>query len=83
MTIRRIEDLPESSVETLRLPAAAHGRSMDAEARHILLDALCERPADDRTWVEQIIEVGVELGGVDLPTVPEEPAGGPDLRRGR
>lgn len=78
-----IEDLPESAVETLRLLAAVHGRSMDAEARHILLDALTETPADDRTWADQIIEVGVELGGVDLPTVADEPARGTDLLWGR
>ncbi len=69
ITIRK---LPESAKQRLRMRAAAHGRSMEAEARTILLDALEQSQRADLTWIEMLIAVGDELGGVEL----EIPDGG-------
>lgn len=80
MTAITIRKIPESAKQSLRMRAASHGRSMEAEARSILLDALAETSRADITWIDQLIDVGVEVGGVDLPVVPDEPATGADLR---
>ena len=77
LTIRKI---PEEAKQRLRMRAAAHGRSMEAEARGILIDALESSGRADLSWVEQLITVGHELGGVDLPEVDDEPATAADLR---
>ncbi len=52
---------------------------MEAEARSILLAALAEPVRDDLSWIEQLIAVGDELGGVELPSIPDEPATAADL----
>lgn len=39
---------------------------MEAEARSILLTALDERARVDISWIEQLIEVGHEIGGAEL-----------------
>ena len=52
---------------------------MEAEARAILMAALAEPVRDDLSWIEQLITVGDELGGVDLPLVADEPATSADL----
>ena len=71
ITIRK---LPDEAKQRLRMRAASHGRSMEAEARTILLDAL-ERPDRvDLSWIEQLIAVGNELGGVELEIPVDEPA---------
>ena len=69
ITIRK---LPESAKQRLRMRAAAHGVSMEAEARTILLDALEQTQRVDLTWIEKLIAVGDEVGGVEL----EIPDGG-------
>lgn len=63
ITIRK---LPQSAKQRLRMRAAAHGRSMEAEARSILLDALEQSQAADLTWIEELIAIGDDLGGVEL-----------------
>lgn len=77
ITIRK---LPEDAKQRLQMRAAAHGRSMEAEARGILLDALESTGKADLNWVEQLIAVGYEVGGVDLPDSDDEPAPAADLR---
>lgn len=52
---------------------------MEAEAREILLQALDASGRADLTWVEQLIAVGREVGGVDIPEVEDEPATAADL----
>lgn len=79
MTAITIRKLPEEAKRRLRLRAAARGTSMEAEARAILLAALAEPVRDDLSWIEQLIEVGNEVGGVELPLVPDEPATAADL----
>lgn len=67
MTAITIRKLPEGVKQKLRLRAAAHGRSMEAEARDILLAALDTPSRADVSWIEQLIAVGDSLGGVELP----------------
>lgn len=76
ITIRK---LPDEAKQRLRMRAAAHGRSMEAEARDILLDALEATGQADLSWVEQLIAVGHELGGVDVPEVGDDVATAADL----
>jgi plasmid stability protein len=71
ITIRK---LPESAKQRLRMRAAAHGRSMEAEARTILLDALEQTQRVDLSWIEMLIAVGDELDGVELEIPDDEPA---------
>lgn len=40
--------------------------------------AMCE--PSDITWIERLIAVGEELGGVDLPEIPDGDATAADLR---
>ncbi len=47
---------------------------MEAEAREILLAALIDDRRVDLTWVDRLIEVGLELDGVEIPQVADDPA---------
>jgi plasmid stability protein len=47
----------------LRVRAAEHGRSMEAEIRAILVDAVAERPLG---LFDAIRAISLEHGGVDL-----------------
>jgi plasmid stability protein len=71
ITIRKI---PDAAKQRLRLRAAMHGASMEAEARTILLAGLDAPISTDVSWIEQLIALGHEHGGVELPSVPDEPA---------
>lgn len=71
ITIRK---LPDGAKQRLRLQAATHGRSMEAEAREILLDGLDQGQRIDFSWIEQLIAVGEELGGAELPVMEDQPA---------
>jgi plasmid stability protein len=78
MTAITIRKLPEDLKQRLRMRAAAHGRSMEAEAREILTLALEENRAD-LSWIERLIAVGDELGGVELDIQADQPATFADL----
>lgn len=78
MTAITIRKLPEDLKQRLRMRAAAHGRSMEAEAREILILALEENRAD-LSWIERLIAVGDELGGVELDIQADQPATFADL----
>lgn len=78
LSIRNIDDQVR---ERLRRRAAAHGRSMEAEVRAILTEAVAdldESPGLLMTLTQRF----AELGGVDL-ELPERssPARAPDLAR--
>jgi plasmid stability protein len=61
VTIRRLDD---SVKERLRVRAAQHGRSMEAEIRAILADAVAE---DDQPGLFQVLGDRFQaVGGVDL-----------------
>jgi plasmid stability protein len=60
--IRNLEDRVR---DRLRVRAAQHGRSMEAEMRAILTEAVSE-PGDQDSLFDSILDRFGELGGVDL-----------------
>ena len=69
ITIRRLDDAVKAK---LRVCAARHGRSMEAEAREILKAGLRSKPSP-RNLAEAIRGHFEPLGGVDLELPPREP----------
>ena len=68
-----IRNLDERVLELLRIRAARHGRSMEAEVRAILVDAV--RESDDGPNLAQAIMARFgELGGVELDLPPRNAA---------
>jgi antitoxin FitA len=74
-----IRNLDDSVKRRLQLRAARHGRSMEAEARAILTEAVRE-PADSVGLFTTLLDRFGTLGGIDL-ELPrrEEPARGADF----
>jgi plasmid stability protein len=74
MATLTIRNLDQAVKERLRIRAAEHGRSMEAEARRILQTALGEaaRPPE-RNLYERIHARFATLGGVDLELPPRTP----------
>ena len=68
-----IRNLDDTVRERLRVRAAAHGRSMEAEMRAILVEAVRE-PSDDGDLLEALAARFGELGGVDLDLPPRSAA---------
>jgi antitoxin FitA len=60
-----IRDLDDDVKEHLRLRAARHGRSMEAEVRAIL-EAAVREPTDSKGLFQELLERFHELGGVEL-----------------
>jgi plasmid stability protein len=60
-----IRNLDDTVRERLRIRAAAHGRSMEAEMRAILVEAVRET-GDDEGVLGALVERFGELGGIDL-----------------
>jgi plasmid stability protein len=73
-----IRNLDLAVKERLRIRAATHGHSMEAEARRILHAALraADRPTGKNLY-ERIRARFEPLGGVDLDLPPREPTRGP------
>ena len=69
-----IRKLDPGVKERLRIRAARHGRSMEAEARRILQTALDVSETRTRNLYERIRERFEPLGGVDLEPPPREAA---------
>jgi antitoxin FitA len=65
MAALSIRDLDETVKRRLQLRAARHGRSMEAEARAILAEAVRE-PADSAGLFTTLLDRFAMLGGVDL-----------------
>jgi antitoxin FitA len=65
MAALSIRDLDETVKRRLQLRAARHGRSMEAEARAILAEAVRE-PADSAGLFTALLDRFAMLGGVDL-----------------
>lgn len=65
MTAMTVRALDPDLKARLRVRAAQNGRSMEAEVRAILADALSE-PARPRNLVEAIRAVAARHGGVEL-----------------
>jgi plasmid stability protein len=69
-----IRNLDTAIKERLRIRAAEHGRSMEAEARRILQAALSgPRRPSGRNLYERIQARFAPLGGVNLELLPREP----------
>lgn len=71
-----IRDLDDEVRERLRVRAAQHGRSMEAEIRIILTDAVSP-PTDSTGLAQGLLTRFADLGGVDLelPARTQEPRG--------
>jgi antitoxin FitA len=65
MAAMSIRNLDERVMELLRMRAARHGRSMEAEVRAILVDAVRE-PDDTPGMLDVLIDRFAELGGVEF-----------------
>ncbi len=65
MSAVSIRNLDARVKERLRVRAARHGRSMEAEMRAILTDAVSETE-EDRGLFQALLDRFGELGGVDL-----------------
>ncbi len=72
MATLTIRNLPDRVRDRLRVRAAENGRSMEAEARTLLEQALIEPGRIDLSWVEAFVEIGRTYGPVDLPIRPRE-----------
>lgn len=66
--------MPDGVKQRLRMRAAANGRSMEAEARTILVAALSEDRRVDLGWIDQLV-VAAGAEGIDVPEVDDDPAG--------
>lgn len=64
-----VRGLDERVRERLRLRAARHGRSMEAEIRAILADAVAEPEASDGLFTT-LLDRFSDLGGVELDLPP-------------
>lgn len=64
-----IRGLNDEVRERLRIRAAQHGRSMEAEIRAILEEAVRE-PTDAPSWAQDLMWRFGALGGVDLDLPP-------------
>jgi len=74
MASLNIRQLDPTLKERLRVRAAQHGRSMEAEARAILKDALAAPlPAAGAKLLESIRQRFEPLGGVELELPPRGP----------
>ena len=70
ITIRKLDDDVKSK---LRVRAASNGRSMEAEARLILAEAVDREPAPAEGLGTMIHELFKPYGGVELELPPREP----------
>ena len=69
-----IRKLDEKTKKRLRVRAAAHGRSMEEEARSILKSALGKPEQTEELNLYDAIRLRIgPLGGVTLPEIPREP----------
>lgn len=59
-----IRDVSEQTKRALAIRAAEHGRSQQAEARHIIEDTLTPKP---QSWVSLFREGAQSVGGIEIP----------------
>ena len=69
MAAMSIRNLDERVMELLRIRAARHGRSTEAEVRAILVDAVRE-PGEGPNLAQAIMARFGDLGGVELDLAP-------------
>ncbi|MCA8092946.1 Arc family DNA-binding protein [Burkholderia anthina] len=75
MPVITVRNLPDEVHRALRVRAAQHGRSTEAEVRDILEQAV--RPGGRPRLGTLLVEIGREAGGIDLEiqrgTAPTDP----------
>ena len=69
MATLTIRDLDEQVRDELRVRAARHGRSMEAEVRAILRDAVAKPPSADRLGT-RVHQRFAAVGGMDIHVPP-------------
>ncbi len=67
-----IRQLDDATKERLRVRAAQHRRSMEAEAREILKATLTRPARSRRSLADRIHARFAALGGFELPEIPRE-----------
>ncbi len=67
MAALNVRNLSDETHKALRMRAAAHGRSVEAEIRVILDDAV--NPAKQRGLGSMLAAIGRDFGGVELDVV--------------
>ncbi len=72
MTTLTVRNVDPAVKERLRVRAAHNGRSMEAELRHILSDALGEGAQRETNLAEAIRRRFAPLGGVELESHPRQ-----------
>ena len=77
MTTLMIRNVDPTLKQKLRMRAAQHGRSMEAELRHILSDALADQGKPEINLAEAIRRRFAPLGGVELEPHPAVLVGEP------
>ena len=73
MTTLTVRNVDPALKEWLRVRAATHGRSMEAELRHILSEALAGDRKPEANLAEAIRRRFAPLGGVELEPHPRQP----------
>ena len=68
-----IRNIPEDAKRRFRQRAAAHGRSMEEEARQVILAAVNDDGQTERKSIGQML-YEASRPGFDLPEVPDSPA---------
>ena len=67
-----VRDLDEDVANRLKVRAARHGRSMEAEVRAILTDAVTAREDEQLNLAQVIRERFAAIGGVELEIPPRQ-----------
>lgn len=67
-----VRDLDEGVTSRLKVRAARHGRSMEAEVRAILTDAVATREDEQLNLAQAIRERFAAIGGVELEIPPRQ-----------
>lgn len=73
MATLTIRNVPEATQRALKVRAAQHNRSMEAEVRSIL-EAALERVTEPRSFVDILVDTGRTTGGVELELPVRTPA---------
>ena len=73
-----IRNIPEDTKRRFRQRAAAHGRSMEEEARQLILTAVTPNDSPVRKSIGQML-YEMSRPGIDLPIPPRTPARIPDV----
>lgn len=72
MSVLTVRNLDDDLKTRLRVRAAQHGRSMEAEAREILRESLSDQDGDVGTWIHERF-AGLGLDKLELPARTELP----------